>query len=699
MFKRYVLLLAVLLAACSPAATPTPEPTAVPTFEGPAPEATGEAFLSAWTQADYLTMFNLLSAAAQARLTPDTFANRYRAAQTTATVQFVRAEARAALRDGDTARLNYHVEWDTAIFGTLTADHDMPLVYEGGQWRVDWDESLIWPDLPKGGAFQIQYQVPRRANIYDREGKGLAVEGKLVTVGVVPGDIQDEAALLAGLSPIVGLAPDAIKTKYANARPDWFVPIADIPFEVSQQNQAFLQSPGIERRERSTRVYSGLAAHAIGVISQITAETLSEWKQRGYRGDEWVGTSGLEAWGEPYLAGTHGGTLSILDAQGKTVKTLIDRPATPSRSLYTTIDRLLQEATDNIIAGHTGAIVVLDPNNGRVLAMSSYPSFNPNAIVSPETASQPADASFFNRATQGAYPPGSTFKIITMAAGLEVAGLQPSSTFFDPGYWDGLGEAFRKYNWKPGGDGTIDLVTGLSASNNTVFYEVGKRVQDVDQFALPNMARAFGLGSTTGITGVVEVPGVIPDPDWKVKEIGEAWVPGDGVNMAIGQGYVQATPLQMAVAYAAIANGGKVYRPQIIDKIGSNNEPPEEVFQPEVLNTLPVTPEHLQAIQQGLRGVIVGAKGTAGFVFRGFPQTVAGKTGTAEAGGAGQESHAWFAAYTPYENPQIVVVVFLENGGQGSYNAAPLARQVMEAYYGLPLTPPPAAPPPGPADR
>jgi penicillin-binding protein 2 len=475
--------------------------------------------------------------------------------------------------------------------------------------------------------------------------------------------------------------------------------LGDVPFDVSQANQDFLKSPGIQLKESAQRVYKGLAPHTIGYIAQISAETLRQWKQRGYRGDEWVGATGLEAWGEPYLAGTHGGTLSVISPQGDVVKVVADKPAVPSRSLYTTINRQLQEATDKLLDGHTGAIVVMNPKNGEILAMSSYPSFNPNTLISPYASDAPAEQSFINRATQGAYPPGSTFKPVTMAAGLEKAGLQPSSTFFDPGYWDGLGVAFRKYNWKTGGDGTIDLVTGLSASNNTVFYEVGKRVQDVDPFALPRMAEAFGLGHTTGITGVVEVAGQIPDPDWKMAAKGEAWVPGDGVNMAIGQGDVLATPLQMANLYAAIANGGTLYRPKLIQKIGSNNEPPEDVWQPEVIGKLPISPEHLKAIQEGLHGVISGPKGTAGFVFHGFPESAAGKTGTAEAGGAGQTSHAWFVVFAPYEDPQIMVLVFLENGGQGSYNAAPIARNVLETYFNLPLTPPPAAPPPGPADR
>ena len=697
MRKRILLLSCMFLVACSSATKPQPTPTATQP-DIPAGEPAAQEFLAAYERADYATLYTLISADSQAKLSPDAFANRYTAALTTAGVNFVRAQLRSALREGNALRASYHVEWDTALFGTLSADQDMTLEWQDDGWRVNWDDGLIWPDLAGGSQFQIQYRIPPRANIYDRDGKGLAVDGKLVTIGVVPGQIEDEATLLAGLSPILGLSPDDIKAKYANAPANWFVPLGDVPFEVSQANQDFLKSPGINLKENAQRVYKGLAPHIVGYIAQITAETLQQWKQRGYRGDEWVGATGLEEWGEPYLAGTHGGTLSVLSPQGDVVKVVADQQAVPSRSIYTTIDRKLQEATDKLITGHTGAIVVMNPKNGEILAMSSYPSFNPNTLISPYASGAPAEQSFLNRATQGAYPPGSTFKPVTMAAGLEKAGLQPSSIFFDPGYWDGLGVAFRKYNWKTGGDGTIDLVTGLSASNNTVFYEVGKRVQDVDPFALPNMARAFGLGHTTGITGVVEVAGQIPDPDWKAAK-GEAWVPGDGVNMAIGQGDVLVTPLQLANLYAAIANGGTRYRPKLIQKIGSNNEPPEEVWQPEVMGQLPVTPEHLKAIQDGLHGVISGPKGTAGFVFHGFPQSAAGKTGTAEAGGAGQAPHAWFAVYAPYEDPQIVVVVFLENGGQGSYNAAPIARNVLETYFNLPLTPPPAAPPPGPADR
>lgn len=708
MLKRLLVFVLLVITACSGQA-PTPDPTLIqpsPTPVPPPPERIAQDYFDAWTRADYASMYQLLSSAAQLRVNDNQLASRYSQAHAVATVQFVRTTLKSALRDGDRVTVDYHLEWDTVLFGTLTADHSLTLVLDPSrnQWGVDWNDGLIWPALEGGNIFTVQYSIPRRANIYDVDGKGLAVEGKIVTVGVVPGQIVDQPALIAQLSPILGLSADVIAAQIAGARPDWYVPLANISFDVSQAHREILMQPGIELRDKAAREYRGAAAHVIGYTGFIGAEEVEAWKARGYRGDEFIGKSGIEQWGEAILAGTHGATLSAITPGGQLIATVAERPAAPSRSIYLTIERDFQTQVEDILGERTGAIVVLDPKSGRVLAMTAYPRFDPNELLRPSIVASdaltPTVVSFFNRAAQGAYPPGSTFKPVTMAAGLEVGGYQPTSQFFDPGYWDGLGVAFRKFNWKEGGDGQIDLVTGLSASNNTVFYEVGKTVELIDSFALPDMARAFGLGRTTGITGVLEVPGVIPDPDWKLANQNEVWTAGDGVNMAIGQGFVLATPLQMANMYAAIANGGTLYRPQIVDRIGSVNEPPEEVWQPEETGQLPVSPDHLDAIRAGLRGVINAPKGTAGFVFRGFPIAVAGKTGTAEAGDGG-EPHAWFAAFAPAsrEDSEIVVVVFLENGGQGSYRAAPLARNVFEAYFDLPLTPPPDQPPEGPVDR
>ncbi|MEA3341235.1 MAG: penicillin-binding transpeptidase domain-containing protein, partial [Chloroflexota bacterium] len=460
--------------------------------------------------------------------------------------------------------------------------------------------------------------------------------------------------------------------------------------------------PGIYRDEKAGRIYphGGIAPHVVGWVAPVPAEQLDAYRARGYRGDEWVGVSGLEAWGEEILAGRHGGALNVVTVAGEVAATVAERQATPSRAIYTTIDRDLQEQVQHILGGRKGAIVVLDAHTGAVLALASGPGFDSNAFVGPAGA---ADRSqiladprrlLFNRATQGTYPSASVFKIVTISAALEEAGMHPEHTiFYCPGYWEGLGPASRKGCWKEDGHGDISLKDGLTASCDVTFYSVGQTLDGVGQDVLPRFGRGFGFGEKTGLEGVLEEGGLMPDPDWKANVIGENWWVGDTVNIAIGQGYLLVTPLQVARMIAAVGNGGALYRPYVIQSIGPAGEAlPEQATQPEVVGTLPVSAEHLAAIQEALLGVTTKSIGTAPHRFAGLSIPVAGKTGTAEVGGPDTEPHSWFAAYAPADNPEIAIVVLAENAGEGSTVAAPLTRQVVEAYYGLPLSPlPPQA--------
>jgi penicillin-binding protein 2 len=226
-----------------------------------------------------------------------------------------------------------------------------------------------------------------------------------------------------------------------------------------------------------------------------------------------------------------------------------------------------------------------------------------------------------------------------------------------------------------------------------VFYTVGKRLDEIDPEMIPRFARAFGFGEPTSIEGVLEEGGLVPDPSWKVSAIGEVWWVGDTVNLAIGQGYLLVTPLQIARMIAAVGNGGTLYRPYVIRSLGPAGDIlPEEVTTPEVVGTLPVNPQNLQAIQEALLGVTTKSIGTAPHRFSGLSIPVAGKTGTAEVGGPDTMPHSWFAAYAPADDPEIAIAVIVENAGEGTTVAAPLTRQVIEAYYGLSLTPlPPEA--------
>jgi penicillin-binding protein 2 len=527
-----------------------------------------------------------------------------------------------------------------------------------------------------------------RGNIYDRGGIGLAVDGDLVTIGVVPGWIVDEATVIAQLSTITGVMPDVIHSRITNSQPDWFVPIADVSPEVSVTNDEVLASlVGVTRRERTVRVYKGgdLGAHLVGYLGTIPLDHLEAWQERGYRGDELAGRAGVEGWGEPYLAGRRGGRLVTLNEHNEEEAQVAEAIPRPGGSIYLTIDKALQADAERILGQRPGAIVALDPNTGFVLAMASYPRFDPGVFAAGidqktwATLNADPNRPLLGRGTQGAYPPGSVFKIVTIAAGMENLGLTADTPFFCTGTWDRLGDQFIKTCWLETGHGNINLQDGLTQSCDVVFYDVGLALQNADPQILPDMARAFGLGSVTGIAGVDETPGLVPEPTWKLTEKGQRWFPGDSVNLAIGQGYLLATPLQIANLLAAVGNGGTLYRPQLIQRIVEPTGP-EQVSQPEILTRLPVAPEHLEVVHTALEGVVGGAKGTARQAFEGVAFTAAGKTGTAESGQ--EEPHAWFAGYAPADSPQIAIAAVVEHAGEGSKEAAPLVRQVIEAYFG-----------------
>jgi penicillin-binding protein 2 len=549
----------------------------------------------------------------------------------------------------------------------------------------------------------MEYTVPLRANIYDRNGLGLAREGTVVTVGVIPGEIEDEEALLTALTQITDLTAEEIRGRYADAPESWKIAIADISAEVSVEfNELLALTPGIYRDEKPGRIYphGSAAPHVVGWVAPVPAEQLDAYRARGYRGDEWVGIYGLEAWGEEILGGKHGGTLSLVTGAGEVVEVLSETTAVPGRPIYATINRDLQEKVQQIVGKRRGAIVVLDVRTGAVLALASGPGFDSNVFIGPAgevgRAQILADPRrpLINRAVHGTYPLGSVFKIVTIAAAMEEAHMDPDGTSFNcPGYWEGLGAAARKACWKPEGHGVITLKDALTASCDVTFYEVGLTLDGVGQDVLPRYARGFGLGVPTGLEAMTEDAGLVPDNEWKVNNVGEAWWVGDTVNLSIGQGYLLVTPLQVARMMAAVANGGTLLRPYLVDHIGSGADgEPVQVAEPQVVGTLPVSPGHLAAIKDALFGVTTMSIGTAPHRFAGLSIPVAGKTGTAEWGAAETLPHSWFGAYAPIDDPEIAIAIIIEKVGEGSTFAAPMTRQVVEAYYGLALTPlPPQA--------
>jgi penicillin-binding protein 2 len=695
----------------TPLPTPTAEPTATSIPSGA--EGIGLAFFRAWEGKDYLGMYSLLSPQSQALVDSRSFVDLYEELMATATVQAIHAQPVSARQEGERAEFSAQVTWDTAAVGQITRDHRMELVYSDGRWGVVWDESLILPELTGGNSLLMEHRIPSRANIYDVDGEALAYQGSVVTLGVIPGRIENEEGLLNTVSPLLNQTPEEVRLLYASALPDWYIPLGDITGEAMQANFAELEphlGAGLVTEDRLSRLYTdtGVAAHIVGYTGFVPAELLEFYKSRGYRGDEQVGLAGVEEWGEEYLSGVRGGVLNLVGPNGEYINTIQEGEPKQARSVYTTIDLGFQAAVEQALAeaiethglAEAGSVVVLDPYTGAVKAMASYPTYNPKVFDALRVDSgdellrvlNDPGRPLVNRVTQGEYPPGSTFKIVTFSAAVNSGLYTPTSRYTSTGTWDRLGESFIKYDWLEGGHGTIALSQALVVSCNSCFYDVGYNLDQEDPYFLPETARQFGLGAATGIQGVLENEGLIPDPDWKLENIGEGWVRGDSVNMAIGQGFVTVTPLQMAHIIAAVANGGTLYRPSLIDRIGAGGGMPEEIVPPEAQGQLPLTEENIAIIRQSLRDVASSNWGTAAYQFERLEVPVAGKTGTAET--VIGEPHAWFAGYAPaepvtladgrvVEEPEIAVVVMVENSGEGSAVAAPIFRRIVELYYGI----------------
>jgi penicillin-binding protein 2 len=683
--------------------TPTAESAQLP------PLPTAEAFLQAWENDDYGAMYDLLSSSAQGDINEEEFAWFHQSIMEEATVTSHELEMGNLVEGEGEAQADFTLTLHTVLLGTVTAHNQLPLVWEDVGWRVNWSPGVMFSSLTGDDVVYLHRLTSARGNIYDRNGQPLAIDGSMVTVGVVPQEIKDENALLATLSSILNMTWDEIRSLYTaeGIQPNWFVPIADLSFEESLAYADTLNSlPGVMLKEKPIRTYpqGDLAAHVLGYLGEISGEELAMLGAQGYAEGDAIGKVGLERWGETYLAGRPGGTLSVVTPEGELVDTIAEYPAAQSRSIYSTIDLELQRVAEQALGDHQGAVVALDPNNGEILALASSPRYDPNELTAGRLdaarwqalASDPARP-LVNRATQGAYPTGSVFKIVTAAAAMQGAGFSPQTTINCTGSWAGLGPGWVKYDWLRTGHGPIDFQWALTRSCDVFFWEMGLRLNSLDENLLPSYAHSFGFGEPTGLDALDESEGLVPDPEWKEKYFtGEGnpfWVPGDAVNLAVGQGDLLATPLQVANMVAAIANGGILYRPRLVMRISGTPQEEEQVFTASERARLPISAANLQVIRDGLDGVTSAEGGTAVSAFEGATFTSAGKTGTAET--PGEKPHAWFAGYAPVEDPQIAVAVVVENSGEGSVYAAPICRQVMEAFFYGPPPPEPTAEPSG----
>lgn len=546
-----------------------------------------------------------------------------------------------------------------------------------------------------------------RGEILDREGRVLATTRPAFDVTVIPSEVRDADRTFAALAQLLdqerAVLRERVGTPRGRARFQPVVVAGDLPWERLTRVETHRYAlAGVLTDVRPLRTYpqGPLFGHVLGSIGEVTRRQLDSRSFAGYRPGDVVGQSGLEAALERELRGRDGGRNVVVDVAGREVDVIDEVRPERGRTAVLTLDLDLQRAAVEgfqEVAGEgatpTGALVALDPRSGEVLALVSVPAPDPNQFaggIDPKGWQELTHDPLLplqNRALDGQYPPGSTYKAVVAAAALQEGILTPRTSFYCPGSFT-LGN--RRYRcWRDQGHGEMDLRHALEQSCDVYFYNAGLKL-GVDRLAY--FARGFGLGRATGLAGGSEAEGLVPTRAWKQRRFGEPWVRGETVSASIGQGQNLVTPLQLAVAYAAIANGGEVVVPRLLLHLetldGAVMHAPTAVVQ----GRAPVDMEHLTQVSRGLLAAVQGERAT-GRRARVEGLTVAGKTGTAQVVRLGERreevdemprahrDHAWFAAYAPADAPEIVVVALNEHAGHGGSAAAPVAQRVLQRWF------------------
>jgi len=660
------------------------------------------AWVARWSTGDYAGLYQLTSGTVQRAIPLDDFVARYQGIAERAELSAVHAELAGPITG---RRAPMAVTFDSGVAGEFTEENAIPLVREDAGWRVAWSPSLIFVGLGSDGCVDVDQLPAGRGKILDRNGEPLAYDGTVQRVGIVPGQVPPEQydAIMSQLSDLTDMKVADIEKLFANADPNWFVPIKDFPdADRDRLLDVISQLPGISVKSATERIYplGAKAAHITGYIAEPTAEQLAA--NPALVAGQPIGQAGIEAGADDILAGVPGGRLIVVQCNSRVERaTIASRTATPPRDVQLTIDRDFQVAVYDALRAEPklqGAGVVLDPQDGEVLALASVPSYDPNGFILGFTDKDRAalrsetQRPLLSRAAEGAYPTGSAFKPITFAAGMEGLGYTADTVLDCPATFQLDGAAQTWEDWTVAynlpAQGPLTLHQALVNSCNTVFYGIGRDLDLKDPDLLPNMAKAFGLGAPTGIPYLPEVSGVAPSPAWKLETLGDYWATGDAVNLSIGQGFLQVTPLQLANAYAAIANGGHVLQPYIVSTLIDANGQQEQVGTRVVRNELPVSPATLQALQAAMHDQTSDPNGNGSYrVFGDMPFPIAGKTGTAQRNDSPTaRPHSWFGSFGPYgAPPELATAVMYESAGEGVSFAAPATRRIYDAWLQSPL--------------
>lgn len=594
-------------------------------------------------------------------------------------------------------------------------------IVDGDQYRVKADDNRFR---------ELAIPAPRGV-IYDRNGLLLVRNRPSYTVSVIPADLpSDPQPLIQRLSRMLDMPVDAIEKKLAPAprgerTTDDFSPVAlkgDIPLNLAltiEERNAELPGVFVEARSRREYPDGPLTSHLLGYVGRVSKEQFDKLReedpQRKYTPNDDVGQTGLEYTQEKWLRGTPGQRQLVVNASGQEVAQLGRIEADPGKNLRLTVDLALQREIIRILEKHikdykSATAIAMDPRNGQILALVTLPTYDNNQFSQGISQEQfdilikDEARPLVNHAISDVYPPGSVFKIIVAAGALQEGVVNRTTKVNCPGYiivphWLDPSIGTKIVCW--GVHGVQDLISGLADSCDVYFYYLGGgpprgEWEGLGVDRINKWARAFGLGQPTGIDLPAESSGNIPDDAWKRKTFKEPWYKGDTYNMSIGQGFTTVTPLQMLNVVASIANGGTLYRPQLVLDITDASGNVVKPFQPEVIRRLPVSRDHLASIAQGMRASMTSGYTPEGTAYSGTSQAaeikevqIAGKTGTAEYGEPDERgklaTHGWFAAFAPYENPEIAVLVFVQNGGAA--DAAERVEDIMRHYFRLPPQP------------
>ncbi len=668
----------------------------------PPPDATVSAYLNAWNELDYETMYTMLTTLSRDAISEEAFSNRYLEVEQQVVITGIDYEILQDLIQPTRSQVAYRVTLQSSVVGNIDINTQMDLALENGEWKVVWDDTIIMPELAGGNRLSLETIWPTRGIIYDHTGATLAADAQSVALFIIPTAVEEEQtdSLLNALQAATDIPAPYWSYKIFDEDNPYVIPLIEIPYNQFEQYEGRLSNHynalGAEVFNTRLCFINEACSHSVGWVGPIPAEDVDVWAERGYPFGARIGRTGVEAWGEESLAGRPSADLYVVTPDNVLLTRLAAAATVPSQSIYTTLEKDLQRWAQLSLQGFTGAVVALERDTGKVLAMASSPTFDPNYadLNNPNSLwgnyFPDNEGRFFNRATQGQYPPGSIFKVITTSAALESGEFDPFDTLECGYYW--RFEDVELTDWTLEKDrpasGNLTLVEGLMRSCNIWFYEIGKDLYfNENQDAIAEMARGFGLGSPTGIDIFPEESGQIENPD-DVEEVSQGAQQGwfSNVQMSIGQSTTTVTPIQVAVYTAALGNGGTLYRPQMIERVENVAGDSTFEFTPVVNGELPISDSTLAAVREGMLLVTQNKRGTAYNTFVNRTIKVWGKTGTAQ--NPGGDPHAWFIGYTDEQNenrPDIAIAIIIENQGDGSEYAAPIFRRLMEVYfYGSP---------------